>query len=95
MSINGISSGLSALRHQSAALDHGAEKLTRGTSGEVPEASPARREGEGVGVQEGGVVGGAVEMIVARRMFTAAVKMAQVANDDIGEALRLGDYDSR
>lgn len=98
MTISGISSGLSALRRQSAALDRAAEHLAKAASTDVFDArssQPGSQPGaEAIGARESGLVDGTVELLVARRMFSAALKVAQAANAGIGEALRLGDYDS-
>ena len=94
VSINGISGGASGIQRQSAALDRAAEKLARAASRDVQDVPSTPRDAQALGVQEGAVVDGTVELLVAKRMFSAALKMAQVANEGIGEALRLGDYDA-
>lgn len=94
MSINGISSGAAGIQRHSAALDRAAEKLARAASSDVHDVPSTQRDAEALGAQEGAVVDGTVQLIVAKRMFSAALKMAQVANEGIGEALRLGDYDA-
>jgi hypothetical protein len=92
--INPISSGLSGLQRQSAAMDRAADKITRAAASGVEEAPATQEEANAVGESESGLVDGTVEMLVARRMFTAAIKVAQTANDGILEALHKGGYDA-
>jgi hypothetical protein len=94
MAINAISSSLTALQRQSAAMDRAAEKVARSTTANVTDAPTNAADAEALATQQSGMVDGTVEMMVASRMFTAAVKMAQTANEGIFEALRLGGYDS-
>lgn len=92
MTVNGVSSGLSAINRQSAAMDRAAEKIARASTA-AGQASPTPA---GAGVAQAGetqLLDGTVEMMVAKRMFTAAVKMAQTANEGVMEALRVGGYD--
>jgi hypothetical protein len=94
VTISGISSGLSALRRQSAALDRAADHLAKAASTDVSDAPTSQPNAGAIGAQANGSVDGTVELLVAKRMFSAALKVAQAANEGIGEALRLGDYDS-
>lgn len=92
MTVNGVSSALSGINRQSAAMDRAAEKIARATTTapartpDTPEAASAAQ------ASETQLLDGTVEMMVAKRMFTAAVKMAQNANEGVAEALRVGGY---
>jgi hypothetical protein len=94
MAINAISSSLTAIQRQSAAMDRAADKVARSTTSNVTDAPTNADDAEALATQQSGLVDGTVEMMVATRMFTAAVKMAQTANEGILEALRLGGYES-
>jgi hypothetical protein len=91
MTINPLNSHLSGIQRQGAALDRAAEKIARATL--RPEQGAAPRP-DVVETSETQLDQGLVEVLVARRMFTAAVRMAQSANEGIGEALRVGGYDA-
>lgn len=94
MAINAISSSLTAIQRQSASMDKAAEKVARSTTGNVTDAPTNARQAEELATQESGLLDGTVQMMVSKRMFTAALKMAATANEGISEALRLGGYDS-
>jgi hypothetical protein len=94
MAINGVSSGLTAIQRQAASMDRAAEKIAKSSITDVSQAPTNAAEAEAIGAQESGMVDGTVEMMVAKRMFSAALKMAATANEGIMEALRIGDYDS-
>lgn len=94
MAINAISSSLTAIQRQSAAMDRAADKVSRATTANVSEAPTNARDAEALATQEAGLLDGTVEMMVSKRMFTAALRMAAAANEGIGEALRMGGYDS-
>lgn len=89
MTINPLSSSLSGIQRQQAALDKAAEKISRATlqTERASGGGPSAPE-----VNEARLDQGLVEAMVARRMFTAAVRMAQSANEGIVEALRVGGY---
>jgi hypothetical protein len=94
MAINAISSSLTALQRQSAAMDRAAEKVARATSTNVTDAPTNAKDAEAVQAQETNLLDGTVDMMVSKRMFSAALKMAAAANEGISEALRIGGYDS-
>lgn len=94
MAISGISNGFSGIQRQSAALDRAAAKISRATSGDVTETPTSQQQAEEIGSQETSLVDGTVELMVAKRMFTASLKVAQVQNESIMEALHLGNYES-
>ena len=94
MAINAISSGLTAIHRQAAAMDRAAEKIARAGAVNVSDAPQNAKRAEVAAAEESGLLDGTVEMLVARRMFTASLKMASAANDGITEALRIGGYDS-
>jgi hypothetical protein len=94
MAINAISSSLTAIQRQSASMDRAAEKIARSTTSNVTDAPTNAKEAEALSSQETDLVGGTIDMMVSRRMFTAALKMAAVANEGISEALRVGGYDT-
>lgn len=94
MAINAISSALSAVQRQSASVERAAEKVARATAVNVSDAPTNSREADVLASQEAGLLDGTVDMMVSKRMFSAALRMAAVANEGISEALRLGDYDS-
>lgn len=88
MTVNGLSGALSGIQRQTNALDRAAERVTRATTAEQAPREQA-------GVEESGaseLASGMVETLVARRMLSAALKMAQTANEGIMEALRVGGY---
>ena len=93
MAISGISNSLNAIQRQSAALDRATAKVARATSGDITETPTTQAQAEEIGAQETDLITGTVEMMVAKRMFTAALKAAQVSNESISEALQLGNYD--
>ena len=94
MAINAISSSLTAIQRQQASMDRAAEKVARSTAGSVTDAPGSAKDAEALATQEAGLLDGTVQMMVSKRMFTAALKMAAAANEGIDEALRLGGYDS-
>lgn len=94
MAINAISSSLTALQRQSASMDRAAEKVARATTSNVTDAPTNAKDAEALQAQETNLLDGTVEMMVSKRMFSAALKMAAAANEGINEALRLGGYDS-
>ena len=94
MAISAISSGMAAVQRQSVAMDRAAEKIARAASSDVSDVAQTQEQADAIGAQESGVVDGTVELMVAKRMFTAALKMAQSANEGIMEALRIGNYDA-
>lgn len=94
MAISAISSGMAAVQRQSVAMDRAAEKIGRASSSDVSEVPQTHEQAEAIGAQESGLVDGTVELMVAKRMFTAALKMAQSANEGIMEALRIGNYEA-
>lgn len=94
MAINAISSSLTALQRQSAAMDRAAEKVARATTTSVTDAPTNAKDAEAVQAQEANLLDGTVDMMVSKRMFSAALKMAAAANEGISEALRIGGYDS-
>lgn len=94
MAINAISSALSAVQRQSASVERAAEKVARATAVNVSDAPTNSREADVLASQEAGLLDGTVDMMVSKRMFSAALRMAAAANEGISEALRLGDYDS-
>ncbi|MBK8250342.1 MAG: hypothetical protein IPK85_23545 [Gemmatimonadetes bacterium] len=89
MTINPLNSHLAGIQRQGAAMDKAAEKIARASlrpeQGATSKAGPAEAE-------ESRMDQGLVEAMVAKRMFTAAVRMAQSANEGISEALRIGGY---
>jgi len=93
MAINAISSSLNAIQRQSASVARAADKIARATAVNVSDAPTNSRDAEALAAQETGLLDGTVEMMVSKRMFTAALRMASTANEGIAEALRLGDYD--
>ena len=94
MAINAISSALSAMQRQSVAMDRAAEKIGRAAATDVTAVPQSQEQADAIGAQESGVVDGTVEMMVAKRMFSAALKVAQSANEGIMEALRIGNYEA-
>ncbi|MEP7383110.1 MAG: hypothetical protein ABI910_15575 [Gemmatimonadota bacterium] len=94
MAINAISSSLNAIQRQSASMDRAAEKIARATTANVSEAPTNAKEAAALATQETGLLDGTVDMMVSKRMFTAALRMASAANEGITDALRMGGYDS-
>jgi hypothetical protein len=89
MSIDALSSSLGAIQRQSDAASRAAEKIERATlDTSRPESASVEQRGDSVET----LASGSVELMVARRMFSAAIKMAQTANEGIFEALRIGGY---
>lgn len=94
MAINAISNSLNAIQRQTASMDRAAEKIARATTSSITDAPTNAREAEALASQESGLIDGTVDQMVAKRMFTAALRMASTANEGISEALRMGGYDS-
>ena len=89
MTIQGVSAGRAAITRQREAMDRAAEKIARATSATTPpDGAPGATSADSVST----LLVGTVELMVAKRMFTAAVKMAQTANEGVVEALRVGGY---
>ena len=89
MTIQGVSSGLSAVTRQREAMDRAAEKIARATIATT--AGPGSPDVSSLD-SVSALVDGTVEQMVAMRMFTAAIKMAQTVNEGVFEALRVGGY---
>jgi len=91
MNVSGLSSALSAIQRQSEALNRAAARIARaGLTDSVEEsdaASPTNAVSTG-----GDLVAGTVDSLVARSLFTAAVRLAETTNENINAALRLGGY---
>ena len=92
MAINAISSALSAIQRQTASMDRAAEKIQRSASSSISDAPASAQDAEALASQEGGLVDGTVEMLVSTQMLTAALRLAQTANEGLAETLRLGGY---
>ena len=90
MAISSISGALGALQRQSTAMDRAAAKTARAGLGS-PSADPDESE-RSAAASGDSLLDGATESIVARRMFTAAVRLAQTTNENIIAALRIGGY---
>lgn len=91
MSINSVSSSSAGIQKQSAALDRAASRMVRATLAERPSVAPAA---SGVTPAEAPpeLAQATVDLMVSKRMFTAAVRMAQTVNEGITEALKVGGY---
>ncbi len=88
MMVRPLRSALSGVPQQRAAFDRAAEKVARvSLDASAPQGQPALQ-----GSSEAQLDQGLVQALVAKRMFTAAVRMAQSANEGIIEALRSGGY---
>ena len=94
MTVRGVSSGLSGINRQSAAMDRAAEKIARAASAASSPAAAALESARTYETPQTQLLDGTVEMMVATRMFTAALKMAQTANEGVLEALRVGGYEA-
>jgi hypothetical protein len=93
MALNSISNSGSALQRQAAAVDRAASRLVRAT------LSDHEKRGSGPGqaasvTETPQLPSATVELLVSRRMFTAAVRMAESVNEGIVEALKVGGYDA-
>jgi hypothetical protein len=95
MAINGISSLLSSLRAQGTSVDRAAERIVRAGSIDVSQVPNSDAGAAGVESAEVDLIGGAVELLVARRAFSAAVRAAQISNETLEQALDLGGYGIR
>lgn len=73
-------------------MDRAADKIARASAIDVSETAFTPVEAEAIASSESALVDGTVEMIVASRMFSAALKVAQTTNEGILESLRLGGY---
>ena len=89
MTIQGVSSGLSGINRQREAMDRAAEKIARAT---IASSSGAPGTDGASADSVNALVTGTVEQMVATRMLTAAIKMAQTVNEGVFEALRVGGY---
>jgi hypothetical protein len=90
MPISSISGALGALQRQSTAVDRAAAKIARsglGSKSSNPDESDRADAAAGDLLMDG-----VTESLVARRMFTAAVRLAQATNENIIAALRIGGY---
>ena len=95
MAINGISSLLSALRSQSQAVNVAAERVVSAGSIDVmrvPDSDVDAASAESVDLE---LIGGAVELMVSRRAFSAAIRAAQVSNETLAETLEIAGYGVR
>lgn len=90
MAINPIStSGLAGIRRHSADFERAAEKIARAGAPDAAAHDAAAAQSEAAPV-ENAFLDGTVELMVAQRMFTASLRVAQAANEGIMEALRSG-----
>jgi hypothetical protein len=93
MTINSISNSAGAIQKQGAALDRAASRVLRAT---LAESHPQAGKSTGAAPGEAPVrlEDATVDLMVSKRMFTAAVRMAQTANEGVLEALRTGGYET-
>lgn len=91
MSINSIPSSAAGIQKQSAALDRAASRMVRATLAERP-AAPSAPGAVQSAEAPPELAQATVDLMVSKRMFTAAVRMAQTANEGILEALKVGGY---
>jgi hypothetical protein len=90
MPISSISGAFGALQRQSTAMDRAAAKVARaGLGSPSPETDESERPET---ASTDLLLDGVSESLVARRMFTAAVRLAQTTNENILAALRIGGY---
>jgi hypothetical protein len=95
MAINGISSLLSSLRSQSQAVDRAAERIVSAGSIDVARVPDSDAEALAAESADLELIGGAVQLMVARRAFSAAVRAAQVSNETLAETLEIAGYGVR
>jgi hypothetical protein len=95
MAINGISSLLSALRSQSHAVNVAAERVVSAGSIDVMRVPDSDADAGAAESADLELIGGAVELMVARRAFSAAIRAAQVSNETLSETLEIAGYGVR
>jgi hypothetical protein len=86
MKVNGLSSALAGIQRQSDALGRAAEKVARAAA--VDSLPSSRQENRLYRSSADELIhSGAVEAIVARRMFSASLRMAQAVNEGVDEII--------
>ncbi len=94
MTINSISNGANGIQKQGAALDRAASRIARATLAESHQAPAKPRQTAAEAEAPSRLADATVDLMVSKRMFTAAVRMAQTANEGVMEALRVGGYET-
>ena len=91
MNVSGMSSALSAIQRQSEAMNRAAARIARAGLEDSVDAAP---EAAAVSAVSSGdeLISASVDSLVARSLFTAALRLAQTTNENITAALRLGGY---
>jgi hypothetical protein len=90
MDVSRLSSALSAIQIQSQAMDRAAARIARSGLEASVDASVDPTVAESMSGDD--LVGATVDGLVASRLFTAAVRLAQTTNENIMAALRIGGY---
>lgn len=91
MNVSRLSSALTAIQIQSQAMDRAAARIARSGLEASVDASTDPTVAESMS-GDGDLVGATVDGLVAARLFTAAVRLAQTTNENIMAALRIGGY---
>ena len=91
MNVSGLSSAFSVIQRQSEAMNRAAARIARVGLQDSVEAAPGAAAASAV---SGGdeLISATVDSLVARSLFTAALRLAQTTNENITAALRLGGY---
>ncbi|MEP7344874.1 MAG: hypothetical protein ABI877_06400 [Gemmatimonadaceae bacterium] len=90
MNVTGTSGALSAIQRQLQVMDQAAARVAR--AGLQDAGDPTETSTSVAASAEDDFISGTVDGLVAQRMFTAAVRLAETTNENIIAVLRLGGY---
>ncbi len=91
MNVSGLSSALSAIQRQTQAMDSAAARIARAGLQANVDGRVDPTTAEAASASEDLVLA-SVDSLVARNLFSAAVRLAQTTNENITAALRIGGY---
>jgi hypothetical protein len=91
MKISGLSGALSGLQNQRNAMEKAATQIAGAGLAPAVDARSGM-QGELAAIEGSALLTGTLEALVARRMFTAAVRMAEVANEEVTQTMQTGGY---
>jgi len=90
MAVSGISSAISAVQRQTLALDTAAAKVVQAG---LPQTASTPSEGvEANSDAPDGLAQGMVDVIVATRMLGAALRLAEMMNENVLAGIQAGGY---
>ena len=91
MTISGVSSALAGLRSSTDAVDRASARIA-GATGVAAEAVDGGADPSAIAEAESGLTSGQVDLVVARSMFVASLKLAESTNAMLLESVRMGGY---